>query len=91
MLPFEYNVFYMQFVVAKTNPSLTVKIIGYQSGIYLFKVNNRDTKTICKICSKLWIKTRELCQGVVMVSLLVTLNIYCPVVSIVNVEQENAG
>ena len=30
-------------------------------GIY-FKVNNRNTKTMCKICSKLTIKTPERCQ-----------------------------
>ena len=28
-------------------------------GIYLLKVNNRDTKTRCEICSKLTIKTPE--------------------------------
>ena len=62
-------------LVAKTNTRLTVKIIGCQRGIYLFKMNNRDTKTMCEICSKLRIKTPELCQSVVMVSLLLTLNI----------------
>ena len=30
---------------------------NYQTGIDLFKVNNRNTKTKCKICSKLTIKT----------------------------------
>ena len=28
-------------------------------GIYLFKVNNRSTRTRCEICSKLTIKTPE--------------------------------
>ena len=28
-------------------------------GIYMFKVNNRDTKTRCEICSKFTIKTPE--------------------------------
>ena len=28
-------------------------------GIYLLKVNNRNTRTRCKICSKLTIKTPE--------------------------------
>ena len=28
-------------------------------GIYLFKVNNRNTRTRCQICSKLTIKTPE--------------------------------
>ena len=30
------------------------------AGIYLFKFNNGSTKTMCEICSKLTIKTREL-------------------------------
>ena len=29
------------------------------AGIYLFKVNNGNTRTICKMCSKLIIKTQE--------------------------------
>ena len=29
------------------------------TGIYLLKVNNRNTKTRCEICSKLTIKTPE--------------------------------
>ena len=29
------------------------------AGIYLFKVNNRNTRTRCEICSKLTIKTTE--------------------------------
>ena len=31
----------------------------YQPGIYLFKVNKRNTRKICEICSKLTIKTRH--------------------------------
>ena len=31
----------------------------YPAGIYLFKVNNRNTRTRCVICSKLTIKTPE--------------------------------
>ena len=31
----------------------------YPAGIYLFKVNNRNTRTGCVICSKLKIKTSE--------------------------------
>ena len=31
----------------------------YPDGIYLFKVNNRNTRTRCEICSKLTIKTPE--------------------------------
>ena len=29
------------------------------AGIYLLKVNNRNTRTRCEICSKLTIKTQE--------------------------------
>ena len=29
------------------------------AGIYLFKVNNRNTRTKCEICSQLTIKTPE--------------------------------
>ena len=42
------------------------------AGIYLLKVNNRNTRTKCKICSKLTIKT----PGVVLMTLLLILNIF---------------
>ena len=32
---------------------------AFLAGIYLFKVNNRNTKKRCAICSKLTIKTPE--------------------------------
>ena len=38
----------------------------------MFKVNNRNTRTMCEICSKLTIKTPERR----LVSLLLTLNIF---------------
>ena len=31
-------------------------------GIYMFKVNNRNTRTRCEICSKLALKTPERCR-----------------------------
>ena len=31
----------------------------FPADIYLFKVNNRNTRTRCEICSKLTIKTTE--------------------------------
>ena len=37
--------------------------IRYPAGIYLLKVNNRNTRTRCEICSKLTIN-----NGVVLVS-----------------------
>ena len=33
--------------------------VKYPAGIYLLKVNNRNTRTRCEICSKLTIKTPE--------------------------------
>ena len=33
------------------------------ANIYLFKVNNRNTRKRCGICSELTIKTRERCHG----------------------------
>ena len=40
--------------------SLILLILPYNpAGIYLFKVNNRNTRTRCEICSKLTIKTPE--------------------------------
>ena len=33
--------------------------VKYPAGTYMFKVNNRNTKTRCKICLKLTIKTPE--------------------------------
>ena len=51
----------------------------YPAGIYMFKVNNRNTRTRSEICSKLTIKT------------LWTYCTTCSSVSIVNFEQVNAG
>ena len=49
------------------------------AGFYLLKVNNRNTRSKCEICSKLIIKTperRHYAIGVVLASLLLTLNIF---------------
>ena len=35
---------------------------AFPPGIYLLKVNNRKTITMCKICSKLTMKKTERCQ-----------------------------
>ena len=60
----------------------------------MLKVDNRNTKTRCKICSKLTIKTREQCHqprsGVFIVNF-VTYFTPCSSVSIANFEQVNAG
>ena len=39
--------------------SLNVFLLSIPAGIYLLKVNNRNTRTRCEICSKLTIKTPE--------------------------------
>ena len=49
-------------------------LVHFPAGIYLFKVNNRNSRTMCKICSKLTIKTPERGQWRFLVSLLSTLN-----------------
>ena len=36
-----------------------IQTLDYPAGKYMFKVNNRNTKTRCEICSKLTIKTPE--------------------------------
>ena len=38
---------------------MSISRYATQAGIYLLKVNNRNTKTRCEICSKLTIKTPE--------------------------------
>ena len=48
----------------------------YPAGNYKFKVNNRNTRTRCEMCSKLTIKKPERANGIVLVSLLLTLNIF---------------
>ena len=55
------------------------KDIVYPAGIYLLKVNNRNTRTRCEICSKLTINTPERRQW------------RRSGVFIVNFEQVNAG
>ena len=41
---------------------------SYPVGIYLLKVNNRDTRTRCKVCSKLTIKRHWRRSGVFIVN-----------------------
>ena len=50
------------------------------AGNYMFKVNNRKTKTRCEICSKLTIKIK-----IVLVSLLLTLNIFHTTISLLHI------
>ena len=66
---------------------------SYQAGICLLKVNYRNTRTRCEICSKLAIKTPKRrywhCSGVFIVNL--TCVTPFPSVSLVNFEQIDAG
>ena len=39
--------------------SIEVEHIMYPAGNYMLKVNNRNTRTMCEICSKLTLKTPE--------------------------------
>ena len=55
----------------------------HPAGIYLFKVNNRNTRTMCEICSELTIKTPERRQGRHTVKVLTNFT-HCSGVSIVD-------
>ena len=54
--------------------SKTSLIVNNPANIYLFNINNRNTKKRCEICSKLTIKTSNDVSDVALVSLLLTLN-----------------
>ena len=68
---------------------------GNSGGNCMFKVNNRNTRTRCEICSKLTIKTPERRQwrrsGFFIVNFEHISHTPCSSVSIVNFEQVNAG
>ena len=63
------------------------------SGSYMFKVNNRNTRARCEICSKLTERHLKDAIGFILVSLLLTLRILHLwfSFSIVNFEQVNVG
>ena len=55
---------YAVVLILKKEESLTysnfcLNNVQIPAGIYLLKVNNRNTRTRCEICSKLTIKTPE--------------------------------
>ena len=87
VLHLESNFQYLPFLniwhVSDTKSVKTSLNIVLLAGNYMFKVNNRNTRTRCEICSKLTIK----------ISLLLTLIIFHSLlnVSIVNFEQVNAS
>ena len=57
-----------QFAHARYAKSETIHFVrlfchsNYPAGNYMFKVNNRNTRTRCEICSKLTIKIPERCH-----------------------------
>ena len=55
---------------------------GFPAGIYLLKVNNRNIRTRCSICSKITIKNNvvnfEHISHLLLVFVLLTLNIQLP-------------
>ena len=58
-----------------SHPKKTLDLSFYPVKIYLVKVNNRNTRKRCEICSKLTIKTLDV-TDVVQVFLLLTLNVF---------------
>ena len=49
-------------MVKSVNQSVRKNAITNPVGIYMLKVNNRNTRARCEICSKLTMKTPERCQ-----------------------------
>ena len=63
------------------------------AGIYLFKVSNGNTRTVCEICSKLTIRNQNdvIDAGLVHLDRQIWIDsAHCSVVSIVEFEQVNA-
>ena len=66
-------------IINKSSTTLCPKTMFqclYQAGDYMFKVNNRNTRTRCKICSKSTVKNPERRHWRVLVSLMLTLNMF---------------
>ena len=64
------------FLLGNSQFNLLLWNSGCRAGIFLLKVNNRNTRKRCEICSKLTIKIPERRQWRLLVSLLLTLNIF---------------
>ena len=65
---------FWKYIVCMSNTDIYWKLTArIPAGNYMFKVNNRNTRTRCEICSKLTIKTPERYQwcpsGVFIVNL----------------------
>ena len=72
---------------------MTNVVQTFPAGIYLFKVNNENTRANSEICSKLTKRDQNNVNKVILVSLLLTSNIFkhCSNTSTVDFEQVNAG
>ena len=68
-------------------------VLPYPAGSYMFKVNNRNTRTMSEICSKLPIDTRKtpMTSFWCLYCVLWTYLTPCSSVSIINFEQINTG
>ena len=69
-------------------------LASFPAGHYMFKVNNRNTTTRCKICSNLTMQTpewRQWCRSCVYICCLWTYFAPCSSVSIVNFQHVNAS
>ena len=80
--------------VVAPNIRTTVFSLLDSARIYLLKVNNRNTRTRCEICSKLTIKTTEQCQwrrSSVFIANFVHISHLVLVFSIVNFKYVNTG
>ena len=55
-----FHAVYLSYFISPCQGTSRLRSNNYNLiGIYLFKVNSRNTRTICEICSKLTIKTPE--------------------------------
>ena len=74
VFPSQLSSRFNSFVVPICSPLIAA--LGSPAGNYLFKINNRNTRKMCEICSKLIIRHQNSAIGVVLVSVLLTLNIF---------------
>ena len=64
------------FVCKSWGTGIFIHFMSLPAGIHLFKVNNRNNSAMCKICLKLTIKAPNDVIDFIVVSLLLTLNIF---------------
>ena len=74
MLKFDIVSWFVALDLATPDYTHIIKVAGN----YIFKVNNRNIRTRCEICSKLTIKAPEKFIDVGLVSLLLTWHMFHP-------------